>query len=841
MALYVNLINQDVLRSDDIFTWPFAAVQLAQSIRDAFKVPSALKSIQSTTTRNDDSTSPSPPPSPTAPGFRWLSNGPHFEAHFLAYPPSAPLPSTCHIPVLCMATEKYLPVVMTSLLYQRHRILGHVTTDPQARCSSTRVRTSVCPEIVTPEEVSDTEGPPASEMSDTILTFLSQMSCSRFADTPVANDSRIFSWLLDRRVAPKSLASDPEFSREYVAMTGFIWPMTWNVRDDLPPVDAALESCIQELLASVAPLKSQNAVKLLHPDEFPVDLRILEQSSSAIFQGSRRSREKKAIGDEYEVSWRHDHDHLLFDFFIRLVQTNTGTLLGGDKSIAHFEDPQVHLTLETTLCFPESDFLQPIPEEFETSMDRLLIFDRTATRRWLNSRGNAPAATAAADREIESALGGKRKNQRLSQDFGMFPRTGKCDALGCLWVKLPNVSVEDLGQFPFIHRTPPTDEVGSNDATKASMRNDATRASKRGDATRESWAQRRCPNRSPGRGSKPKHNVEADGTAEDTVEPMTSRIERLQIGPDATLLDLPIVAVEHKKKSDHLAKTMNQLRMHLTASVKFLQTIGITNFPVYGVEADVLRGDDNLNDWIVSTPLGAWHYATILCRLANIHAGLLGERFEMAKEDLITSLRKKGKDMEGWTITHQLALLAADYTCSCFTAGHPGEKFEWVKKDLLTSSRRAGEDTAKWTIIDHPPGCHAGARQITFNTAQCSTHSHPLSLLTRRTSPDCLSEITVLTARGDEERNTNSTRLLPYQEVIDYMMTHTYEHVLVLYFRVRSQRRERSLYEETSAKRTEWRLAGSSFKASPFWSSLPPFHLATEGLRGELSQAFLST
>lgn len=138
-------------------------------------------------------------------------------------------------------------------------------------------------------------------------------------------------------------------------------------------------------------------------------------------------------------------------------------------------------------------------------------------------------------------------------------------------------------------------------------------------------------------------------------------------------------------------------------------------------------------------------------------------------------------------------------------------------------------------------GGHTILLKITFNTAQCSTHSHPLSLLTRRTSPDCLSEITVLTARGDEERNTNSTRLLPYQEVIDYMMTHTYEHVLVLYFRVCSQRRERSLYEETSAKRMEWRLAGSSFKASPFWSSLPPFHLAIEGLRGELSQAFLST
>ncbi|KIO14435.1 hypothetical protein M404DRAFT_5804 [Pisolithus tinctorius Marx 270] len=779
MASYVNLIDQDVLRSDDIFTWPFAAVQLAQSIRDAFKVPSALKSIQSTTTRNDDSTSPSPPPSPTVPGFRWLSNGAHFEAHFLAYPPSAPLPSTCHIPVLCMATEKYLPVVMASLLYQRRVLhigdpligiafskydtiirlyvgrlddaspdrilprvlLGSIETSVTLDLSSPLVSLAVSrllmslespicglrdrignvvgtiaaetqthtarpwridsdvqeedavfpskmkniqdriikdlsprtrkpaavppgperpsvPEIVTPDEVSDTEGPPVSEISDTILTFLSQMSCPRFADTPEANDSRIFSWLLDRRVAPKSLASDPEFSSEYVAMTGFIWPMTWNVR-------------------------SQNAVKLLHPDEFPVDLRILEQSSSAIFQGSRRSREKKAIGDEYEVSWRHDHDHLLFDFFIRLVQADTGTLLGGDKSIAHFEDPQVRPT------------------------------------RWLNSRGNAPAATAAADREIESALyvysrfpawviqRRKEKESETITGLGMFPRTGKCDALGCLWVKLPNVSVEDLGQFPFIHRTPPTDEVGANDATKASRQNDATRASKRGDATRESGhndgapidpldgdrslniTSRSCSSLKPPGPSDTKETRytitlaslssirQANGTAEDTVEPTTSRIERLQIGPDATLLDLPIVAVEHKKKSNHLAKTMNQLRMHLTASVKFLQTIGITNFPVYGVEADgpnvslptaVLRGDDNIVYLIerlverldISTPLGAWHYVTILCRLANIHAGLLGERFEMAKEDLITSLRKKGKDMEGWTITHQLALLAAD-------------------------------------------------------------------------------------------------------------------------------------------------------------------------------------
>lgn len=44
---------------------------------------------------------------------------PRFEAYFLAFPPSATPPSICHIPILCMADEEQLPVLMSSLLYQR--------------------------------------------------------------------------------------------------------------------------------------------------------------------------------------------------------------------------------------------------------------------------------------------------------------------------------------------------------------------------------------------------------------------------------------------------------------------------------------------------------------------------------------------------------------------------------------------------------------------------------------------------------------------------------------------------------------------------------------------------
>jgi hypothetical protein len=168
--------------------------------------------------------------------------------------------------------------------------------------------------------------------------------------------------MFDRRVIPQSIPSDLEFREQYSAMTGFIWPETWHVRvrisvlnissevpyylfqEDLPSVDAALEPCIQELLGSVAALRTRpGAVKCVPVKEFPVDLRILEQSFSAIFQASRRSREKRKLQENvYEAAWRHDHDRLLFDFFIRLVQPRNSdavqTLMDG-HSIAYLEDP----------------------------------------------------------------------------------------------------------------------------------------------------------------------------------------------------------------------------------------------------------------------------------------------------------------------------------------------------------------------------------------------------------------------------------------------------------------------------------------------------------------------
>jgi len=62
----------------------------------------------------------------------------------------------------------------------------------------------------------------------------------------------------------------------------------------------------------------------------------------------------------------------------------------------------------------------------------------------------------------------------------------------------------------------------------------------------------------------------------------------------------------------------------------------------------------------ISTPLGAWHYATVLCRLAQNHAKVLEKRFEEVRENLVASLLRGGNQVEGWTIDHQLARLKAE-------------------------------------------------------------------------------------------------------------------------------------------------------------------------------------
>ena len=49
-----------------------------------------------------------------------------------------------------------------------------------------------------------------------------------FARFAAQTDTKITDWMFDRKAVPLSLALDGDFSKEYYAMTDFIWPRAWN-------------------------------------------------------------------------------------------------------------------------------------------------------------------------------------------------------------------------------------------------------------------------------------------------------------------------------------------------------------------------------------------------------------------------------------------------------------------------------------------------------------------------------------------------------------------------------------------------------------------------------------
>ena len=288
--------------------------------------------------------------------------------------------------------------------------------------------------------------------------------------------------------------------------------------------------------------------------------------------------------------------------------------------------------METTLRFPKSDNLQRGSgqqlDEYESLYD-LLARRIPDLRTWLRGRGASSEAVIQEQDNfayILSQFSSWRRDinaeteARMISKLGQLPSTGRCDAVGRILVELPNLSSEDVGNLPLIVR--PAGKYGGG-RTKSEANSTASGPSARTRHRSQCKASTETPSSSLAvpdvslgvetgmngtRYTIPSSSFSASmqflhthQTAE-SMDGLASKVHGLRLGPDTTCLELPILTVEYKKASDNLMKGTNQLRMYLAASVKFLQAIGITNVPVYGVQTDgpivvlpaaVLR-DDNV-------------------------------------------------------------------------------------------------------------------------------------------------------------------------------------------------------------------------------------------------------
>ncbi|KAK2465498.1 hypothetical protein APHAL10511_002390 [Amanita phalloides] len=259
--------------------------------------------------------------------------------------------------------------------------------------------------------------------------------------------------------------------------------------------------------------------------------------------------------------------------------------------------------------------------------------------------------------------------------LGGDPASGKCDALGRVRVELPYAVPKDFAL------TRAAVEIKTDGKTRKPEKAHC-RADKKSDTSRSLQIPDKMEPTEPSYSimSASFYSAVPKSVVKETpTDKVISDFDKLQIDDKGTkemkgVLDLPIIAIEYKKQLVDAKKGTNQLRMYLTACVKFLHVLGITEFMVFGIQTDgihtalpaaVMTNDGMIHLYErlvykldISTPLGAWHLVTILSRLATQHAESLREKFNDKKENLVTLLGKKdlGPDLR-WTIENQRAKL----------------------------------------------------------------------------------------------------------------------------------------------------------------------------------------
>ncbi|KAF8634984.1 hypothetical protein AX17_004051 [Amanita inopinata Kibby_2008] len=524
-----------------------------------------------------------------------------------------------------------------------------------------------------------------------IPTFVSRKSCSEFAQKNVTDDTNMLRWMFNRHAVPRSLASDPEFFDEYKAITGFIWPEEWKTVDDLPSVDRALKPFFDELLNGVSELRRHrpHAIRYIKQENasLPPYLQILEQNISIVFHtfqaacGNVKHANNATVN---EATWRHDHDTLLRHLFKQLA--NASDL---DK-----RDSTLITSLETKIQFAKRDTLESGPsDDMIEKMQHLTIFPQYGElKKWTLLRGGQDSDAAAENTyrasvfQQLSSWNEHTKVAKMILRLGEDPSTGTCDVLGHLLVTVPSTLLNGLHGYQLVARR--VEHGGKHNSHAAGGETEDENPSQTKHMPRSATKTARnlsVPSQPASKQaeSEPEttrpYHIPAASLASTTikladgVDTLVAKTQDMKIAnkSDFASLELPVIVVEHKRQSEQPGKATNQIRMYLTSTVKFLASLGITGIPVFGIQTDgrhaflpaAVQRDDGIIHLFerqvekvdISTPLGAWHLATVISRLADDHSKRLQDAFDSKKD----SLQKDKSVLAAWTIDHQRGALVA--------------------------------------------------------------------------------------------------------------------------------------------------------------------------------------
>ncbi|KAI0940459.1 hypothetical protein AcW1_003650 [Taiwanofungus camphoratus] len=526
------------------------------------------------------------------------------------------------------------------------------------------------------------------------------LSCSDFARKAADNDALlILNWLFDRKAVLRSVLSDEVVQDEHKMITEFMWPREWVEVDDMSPVDSAHKSLRQDLYDQVRLHLKKAGTGAKELVDVPPDVKsMLVSSFSAIFQACANAQVKAHYpGSVAEVSWRHDNDRLFFDFF-----TGKGgegyTLSPGTPKVtpeAPPADPDKPLpfpSLERMLQFPRNIFVdldksaETEAEDFAEYVKKTQGMENKRVGDW--TEANLGPSTAAQRRQLAirqelddshyvmgEAYDWMTRWRRLEllTRMGQAPHQGKCDALGTLHVPIA-VAEELLKTIRLANLAPYATPYESQQSPQSRPDALSPPQTKRNSNTIEGGtnhtyimvASTKCPSRAI-------HNhlcEERKGSVSSLIESLKGLAFDCKDSSESAILELPLIVIEYKKASYSQTQGENQHRLYFTALLRFLEAIGITDYPIYSVLAEgpqATLSSARINDGVVhiferhtlsfdiSTAIGAWHYATVLCRIAIEQSKELYRRFTQIKDNLVARLQNEELDVHlKWTHAMQV-------------------------------------------------------------------------------------------------------------------------------------------------------------------------------------------
>ncbi|GBE77173.1 hypothetical protein SCP_0100450 [Sparassis crispa] len=520
------------------------------------------------------------------------------------------------------------------------------------------------------------------------------MSCSEFAGNAAKDEQSniMFDYMFDRHATPRPIWFNPVVAETCKEFLGPMWPKNWKTVGDLPFADEYLSSYKDELLHEV------DTLGMDWPDVPEEILPLLRGHFSTILRATMyQQRYAASVIPVPEVSWRADFDCLFRDFFTSAI-AGQPSLFTERANVVRDLQPLRVAAIETMIALPRSlalDYhgtnaarysrhVQEVPERYFDELYRL------------SEEKRAEETTNRHQVEAHVVRWESRQTlQDLLTRFSDSPLRGKCDGLGVLQVDLPvkrillnkfqlaavakpKAKKDVASHFPF-HR-PQTADGPAAHARVLDLRREGSRNVASSSASQKTPSTDKLYDESPGNRLKQEMR-KMHARRQCLTSGQSSKAKNPKVGP-ASILQLPVFSLEYKKDHTDIAKGHNQTRMYSAALLRFLEAAGIIKYPVFAGTTDgpvinlsAAWTDDNRVELFerqaerinLTVAIGSWHYATVLARLAMLHAKTLYEKFNTPeiKDKLVEKLNSESLGIENdvtlrWRLDHQLAELLGD-------------------------------------------------------------------------------------------------------------------------------------------------------------------------------------